>query len=785
MENTAAGSGLNATRNGLKDSSSRVRVFARVKPLTGRDAGAVSGVRVCEAASAVRVLTEPGVPLDGSASGSFNRESAQAQEFIFDGVFPPDSTQVDIFDEVGLPILREVLRGFNGTIFAYGQTGSGKTHSLLNTGGMEAGLMPRICAKLFEMAVQDPTSDYSVEAAAVQVYNEQVDDLLHPQHKSGTGHNLNITNGGEVPGLTWVSCHRQEQLLSAFTRARTNLVYAETKMNKASSRSHAVFQMRITRRSEAETTCSVLNIVDLAGSERVKKSGAEGVQFREATAINKSLLALGNVVNALASRKSHVPFRDSKLTHVLAPAIGGNCKTSLLVCASPAQEHAGETLCSLEFASRAMNIQVDARVNRLVSIDIKGLLTELKAVPEKEERIDQAQVLREELARSRQTVVDVESRAEHAEGRATIAEQRLQEALARAQRAEERAAATDRANGTSRDKVGNNSVAEAALLERAEFERQIAALRAELLEKQTCLELSGKEAEKWRMMYNMNELQVVRLEAKLVQRGEVLQLRNAALCKAMDALEQLQGVMDSREEEVQRALDEKQATGAKLQQVSTLESELREARTELIAKSAEASFEQIRAQNEADRLAHTRTREQERMDARREQMFKEIDDEKWELGLKQEALKEQERELQQRIAQVENLEREKKELARQRKELEKERQDMQLRERRAHNGAVGKGPPARSPSISKMLQAPPSLERTASPSSEAPGGKLPPFGYRGPAVAVAASVQASEGSTAMSRRSSSVTTMRSPATPAAARSRTPTPTRNWRSHSKS
>merc|ERR1740121_1686383 len=121
-------------------------------------------------------------------------------------------------------------------------------------------------------------------------------------------------------------------------------------------------------------TCSRLSIVDLAGSERVKKSGSEGIHLREATAINRSLLALGNVVHALAARKSHVNFRDSKLTRILDGSLGGNCKTVLLVCVSALAEHAQESVCSLEFASRAMHIEVHARVNYIHDSDPRLML---------------------------------------------------------------------------------------------------------------------------------------------------------------------------------------------------------------------------------------------------------------------------------------------------------------------------------------------------------------------------------------------------------------------------
>jgi len=347
---------------------------------------------------------------------------------------------------VGVPVLRDCLRGINGTIFAYGQTGSGKTHSLLQQGqhAEEAGLLPRLVAGLFMHMAQDVSAVYEVEASALQVYNEQVDDLMHTEHKHGAGHGLSVQNGGDVPGLTWIRCQHPEQMLDAFTRARSNIVYAETKMNKASSRSHAVFQVRLTKRPRLPTpesggkarrvqcTQARLSVVDLAGSERVKKSGVEGVHLREASAINKSLLALGNVVSALALKKQHVPLRDSKLTRLLEGSIGGNCKTVLLVCASPAAEHMQETISSLEFASRAMCVEVNAKVNTcVVEVTSKALLDDLNGASEESGTVRLHPELKEELQVLRKEAVDAAERA-----RAAV--ERREQAVAEAEEAEKR-----------------------------------------------------------------------------------------------------------------------------------------------------------------------------------------------------------------------------------------------------------------------------------------------------------------------------------------------------------
>lgn len=363
--------------------------------MSSQEGGLAPAVEMDDATRTVRVRND--FDAMERVLGGQNTEAAlvgaEAKEFHFDAVFPGTAEQRDVFLQVGLPVLRECLKGFNGTILAYGQTGSGKTHSLLHQGqkGSDAGLLPRLIASLFLQITNDSANVYTVEAAAVQVYNEQIDDLLHPDHQSGGGSNLNVQNGGVVPGLTWLKCTRPETMMDVFTRARSNVVYAETKMNKASSRSHALFQVRLTKRQRAfaavetggapqrmESIQARLCVVDLAGSERVKKSGVEGAHFKEATAINRSLLAFGNVVSALAAKKAHVPLRDSKLTRILDGSIGGNCRTALLVCASPAAENVAETVSTFDFASRAMRVEVNAKVNStMVEVSAAALLADL------------------------------------------------------------------------------------------------------------------------------------------------------------------------------------------------------------------------------------------------------------------------------------------------------------------------------------------------------------------------------------------------------------------------
>jgi len=483
----------------------KVQVFARVRPM-GR-ADCMSAVQTIAASQAVHVL------LAGDSADA----TLDAHEFKFDGVFDSGSSQGDVFESVGAPVLQGLLRGLNGTILAYGQTGSGKTHSLLNIGcGQDdAGLLPRVVENLFRSLASDCATEDRVQAAAMQVYNEQLDDLLHPRHQSGEGHGIHVNNGGEVSDLTWIDCPNAKELKRVFARARNNLIYAETKMNKASSRSHAIFQIKVTRQSDT-CTCARLSIVDLAGSERIKKSGVEGAHLKEATAINKSLLALGNVVSALAARKAHVPFRDSKLTRVLDGSLGGNCKTALLVCASPAQDHVHETLCSLEFASRAMNIEVHARVNRIVSVqyDLASTSPQERVVVN-----DYKAELVSQVEHAQKTLAEVTSRAEEAEARAVAAEIAL-------------AARERNANATTSDLQAENRKSS------DHADRLAAELAREKHLAADSLMRLREEAEAAKQLTAVLELKLADCTKDLHARSAELSLRSAELEEAKSALEQ-------------------------------------------------------------------------------------------------------------------------------------------------------------------------------------------------------------------------------------------------------
>jgi hypothetical protein len=311
-----------------------------------------------------------------------------------------------------------------------GQTGAGKTHSLLHLGeggdASDAGLVPRLAVDLFARIAADVSHSYEVHVAMVQIYNEVCDDLLVKNGAGACGDRVSalqasrgmkvvqtpgcLKDGGwEMEGLSWYRSKSPEQLLEYFTNGRKRIVYAETHMNKHSSRSHCLLQLRVNKvaRTAAPADASaaavavtaaaavaaakknvvqqsqgLLTVVDLAGSERVKKSGAMNMtnRFREATAINGSLLVLGQVVQSLAKRQKHIPYRDSVLTKLLETSLSGKSRTALLVCAAAELEHAGESTTTMEFAARCMRVEA-APVARIafVEVDPASLARDLAA----------------------------------------------------------------------------------------------------------------------------------------------------------------------------------------------------------------------------------------------------------------------------------------------------------------------------------------------------------------------------------------------------------------------
>ncbi|GMT19509.1 hypothetical protein PFISCL1PPCAC_10806 [Pristionchus fissidentatus] len=289
--------------------------------------------------------------------------------FTFDAVFGPDTDQMRVYNVAARPIIENVLKGYNGTIFAYGQTGTGKTHTM--TGDLEKaemrGIIPNSFAHVFDhIAKCGSERTFLVRVSYMEIYNEEVRDLLA---KEGQGQNLEIKErtdvGVYVKNLSTVTVSSASHMLKIMEYGNKNRKVGATLMNVESSRSHAIFTVTIeSSRDGGHVTQGKLQLVDLAGSERQSKTGASGERLKEAAKINLSLSTLGNVISALVDNKStHVPYRNSKLTRLLQDSLGGNSKTVMIANVGPASYNYDESLSTLRYANRAKNIQNVARIN--------------------------------------------------------------------------------------------------------------------------------------------------------------------------------------------------------------------------------------------------------------------------------------------------------------------------------------------------------------------------------------------------------------------------------------
>ena len=317
----------------------------------------------------------------------------RAEAFAFDHCYGPEATQPEVYADVGGKVLSAAFEGYNGTIFAYGQTGSGKSHSIMGA-AHDLGIVPRLAVELFERVNDAPVgATFEVTATYAELYNEVISDLLKPERV-----NLAIREdkkrGVHVEGLSEWVVRTPDEIYGLMERGAAQRATGSTRMNELSSRSHAVFIVIVENARAGEggfetgaergggpgdarqlVRVGKLNLVDLAGSERVRLTGATGVRLEESKKINQSLSALGNVIKALTEskgRRSHVPYRDSKLTRVLEDSLGGNCKTTMMAMISPALEAFAESLSTVKFANRAKHIKNTARVNE--DLDQKSLL---------------------------------------------------------------------------------------------------------------------------------------------------------------------------------------------------------------------------------------------------------------------------------------------------------------------------------------------------------------------------------------------------------------------------
>lgn len=349
-----------------EDTERTISVLCRIRPLNSKE--------IREQSDVIVKVDPNGLAVD----------VGDGQHFDFDAVVGSDGSQEDVYNQAAKSVVEDFLEGFNGTIFAYGQTGSGKTYTMEGVidDPEKRGLLPRMVCAIFDfMERSGEHMQFMIQVQCLEIYNEKIRDLLSPD-KDNLKVREDKAGGIYVEGASshYITTELEvQQLLELGASSRAT---AETFMNQASSRSHSIFVISLeqTNTTDGSRKKSKLFMVDLAGSEMVRKTGAEGATLKEAQHINKSLSALSNVIFSLSEGKaSHIPYRDSKLTRILQEAIGGNCRTALIINCSPAKINEPETVSTMRFGKSAKRIKNRAHINKEQSpAELKLLLEDMR-----------------------------------------------------------------------------------------------------------------------------------------------------------------------------------------------------------------------------------------------------------------------------------------------------------------------------------------------------------------------------------------------------------------------
>uniref|UniRef100_A0A0E0H6C5 Kinesin-like protein n=1 Tax=Oryza nivara TaxID=4536 RepID=A0A0E0H6C5_ORYNI len=359
--------------NTILELKGNIRVFCRVRPLLQDN----------DSSGAEEALISYPTSVESAGRGIDLMNQGQRFSFSYDKVFDHGASQDDVFVEMS-QLVQSALDGYKVCIFAYGQTGSGKTYTMMGPPGRDQkGIIPRSLEQIFKtsQSLESQGWKYSMQASMLEIYNETIRDLLAP----GRSNNFDLSTSKQytikhdpqgnttVTDLTVADVFSSTDVTSLLAKASQSRSVGRTQMNEQSSRSHFVFTLKISGSNEntGQQVQGVLNLIDLAGSERLAKSGSTGDRLKETQAINKSLSALSDVIFAIAKGDDHVPFRNSKLTYLLQPCLGGDSKTLMFVNISPEASSVGETICSLRFASRvnACEIGIPRRHTQARSFD--------------------------------------------------------------------------------------------------------------------------------------------------------------------------------------------------------------------------------------------------------------------------------------------------------------------------------------------------------------------------------------------------------------------------------
>ncbi|CAH2037005.1 unnamed protein product [Thlaspi arvense] len=372
--------------NELQELKGNIRVYCRVRPFL-RGQG--------ESNTVVEHIGDHGelVVLNPTKPGKEG-----LRKFRFNKVYSPASTQAEVFSDIR-PLIRSVLDGYNVCIFAYGQTGSGKTYTMTGPDGAseeEWGVNYRALNDLFKISQSRKSNiTYGVGVQMVEIYNEQVRDLLSGILSTAQ------ENGLAVPDASMYPVTSTSDVLEFMSVGLQNRAVSSTALNERSSRSHSIVTVHV-RGKDLKTGSTLygnLHLVDLAGSERIDRSEVTGDRLKEAQHINKSLSALGDVIFSLASKSSHVPYRNSKLTQLLQSSLGGRAKTLMFVQLNPDIISYSESMSTLKFAERVSGVELGAAKSSKDGRDVRELMEQLGSLKDtiarKDDEIERLHLLKD------------------------------------------------------------------------------------------------------------------------------------------------------------------------------------------------------------------------------------------------------------------------------------------------------------------------------------------------------------------------------------------------------
>lgn len=334
--------------------------------------------------------------------------------YEFDKVFGQNASQQEIYEYSTAPLINHTIDGYNSSVFAYGATGAGKTHTMIGNTIAGPGVMIQALKDLYKKIDEIEMDEFvKVSVSYLEVYNEQIRDLLVTKNTDDIGdfteRNLELCEEGgkvNVRGLCWHNPSGLSELLDLLEKGNTYRARSPTDANALSSRSHAVLQIHVESKSKLEKNIEnpwkigKLSLIDLAGSERASVTRNSGDRMKEGANINRSLLALGNCINALCQQSgkknivNHIPYRDSKLTRLLKDSLGGSCKTVMIANISPSSLSFDDTYNTLKYANRAKNI--------------KSTLTKNVSLPSAPQDQQEIALLRQQLANTKQQLLELQ-----------------------------------------------------------------------------------------------------------------------------------------------------------------------------------------------------------------------------------------------------------------------------------------------------------------------------------------------------------------------------------------